>query len=88
MNYNFPYKHITMEIKKSKTSFKANYLLLPILMDFGFLTISYPQEIILKGSFGKNYQVRNIGLAFKNCYLLYREFLQSIYQKNKYIMCL
>lgn len=73
-----------MVIKKSKTFFKTSNLLLSILMHFGFVTMSYSHHIILKGSFGENSQVRNIGLVFKKFYHLYHEFLRSIYLDNSY----
>lgn len=73
-----------MAIKKSKTFLKTSNLLLSIIMHFGFVTMSYPNYIIIKGSFGENSEVRNIGLVFKKFYHLYHEFLRSIYLDNSF----
>lgn len=73
-----------MVIKKSKTFLKTSNLLLSILMHFGFVTMTYPHYIIIKGSFGENSQVRNIGLVFKKFYHLYLEFLRFNYLDNSY----
>jgi hypothetical protein len=73
-----------MVIKKSKTFLKTSILLLSIIMHFGFVTMSYPNYIIIKGSFGENSPVRNIGLVFKKFYHLHHEFLRSIYLDNSF----